>query len=201
MYKIQFVNDEEFEKLPGKDMYDKIGVAYLERGEAYVRESGAKIVDVFTAMHELEHLKGSDLDEHYDAENGCYYKGGFMNALGPIGTVLGSIFGGPVGGAIGGGIGGAGSSLFGGGQKQQAPQFNFQMPSGQDATSGMSSPNVIQAGQGAGGSGMSGSGFSPSGGLSGPAGQTFMQQFGNYAGKSPNAYNENQFGTPLGWAA
>lgn len=76
MYSVKFLTDEEFDRLPAKDVHDKIGVAYPETGEAFVRQSGSSTMDVFTALHELEHLKGNDLDEHFDSENGCYYKKG-----------------------------------------------------------------------------------------------------------------------------
>lgn len=142
-YKVNFVTDEEFEKLPGKDMQDKVGVAYPEYGEAYVRKSGSSALDVFTAMHELEHLEGKDLDEHYDSENKCYYKHGLMQSLIPalgaasflipgVGPAIGGAFGslggglgsilGPLGSAlhpIGSALSGAGSAFAGAGKAAQ----------------------------------------------------------------------------------
>lgn len=191
MYKIKFVNDQEFDSLPGRDMPSKMGVAYPEYGEAYVRESGAKIVDVFTAMHELEHLKGSDLNEHFDAENKCYYKdtgqwmqtaAPFMNLIPGIGTIA----------SIGMGAGGTAlhNSSVAGQQKQamnqqqdQQNQYNQQLMGQFDQTANQNMPNVIQTGQGGMGS-QPGGGFSPSGGLNGPQGQDMMKQFGDYSGRS-----------------
>lgn len=74
-YKVQFLDDAEFDQLPANNITEKVGVAYPSIGTAYVRKTGVNAVDVFTAMHELEHLKGDDLGEHFDSENGCYYKG------------------------------------------------------------------------------------------------------------------------------
>lgn len=132
-YTVKFLNDADFDLLPAKEIQDKVGVAYPKSGEAFVRSSGSHLVDVFTAMHELEHLKGEDLGEHYDAEHDCYYKNGFMQALMPalsmasflipgvgpaLGGAMNSIFG-PVAGAlgavpgIGGALGGAANSIGG----------------------------------------------------------------------------------------
>lgn len=157
-YRVSFLDDEQFERLPGKDMEEKIGVAYPETGEAFVRKSGSNVVDLFTAAHELEHLEGNSLKEHFDSENGCYYKN-LGNALGPIGTVVGSMFGMP---EIGGALGQIGSSMFGQGPKQQQsqmqmPNFNFQPPT----TLSQNSPNIIYP-QGMGGTGGSGAGGSVS---------------------------------------
>ena len=73
-YRVQFLDDQEFDQLPATEIHSSIGVAYPETGEAFVRKSGMPAIDAFTALHELEHLQGNDLDEHYDAESGCYYK-------------------------------------------------------------------------------------------------------------------------------
>lgn len=197
-YSIHFLNDQDFEKLPAKDIESKIGVAYPHTGEAFVRSTGVNTLDVFTALHELEHLKGNDLDEHFDQENKCYYKG-FSQALGPVGGVLGSMFGGPVGGILGSSMGGSmggGSpmgSLFGnifsslgGGQKQQqqqAPTYNISYPSPQTTAA----PATVQT-AGAGG-GVS------QGGIGGNAVKNLQsqlqsqdienQQYGTASGRSP----------------
>ena len=83
-YKIQFLDNEAFDSLPGVDMPSKIGVAYPETGEAFVRKTGSNVVDIFTAAHELEHLDGEALSEHYDPINHCYYKGNFFEELNPF---------------------------------------------------------------------------------------------------------------------
>lgn len=164
-YKIAFLNDEEFERLPMQNPSMKLGVAYPEYGEAYVRKTRSNLVDVFTLAHELEHLQGASHGEHYDSENKCYYKDAgqwmqtaapFMNLIPGIGTVA----------SIGMGAGGTAlhQSAVNQQNKQAANQQNqmqnlqnssmsqFQMPQGQG------SPNVVQAGGGAsGGSGTGGS--------------------------------------------
>lgn len=210
MYKINFVNDVDFESLPGLDMGSKIGVAYPEMGEAYVRQSGAQIVDVFTAMHELEHLKGSDLDENYDSENKCYYKsfgqimenlspayGASKGNFAPLAETAATLVGGPMAASAVGGMFGNGQPK----QQQQPSPFDNSLMNQFDQSASQA-PNVIQTSQGGGaGGGMSGSGFSPSGGLNGPQGEQLMQQFGNYSGRAPAMYNQGPFGTPIGGAA
>lgn len=85
-YKVEFLNDEAFDALPGNDMPSKVGVAYPSVGIAYVRQSGLPVLDAFTAAHELEHLKGDDLNEHFDTEHGAYYKklNEFFQSAAPI---------------------------------------------------------------------------------------------------------------------
>ena len=175
-YKIQFLDNEEFDRLPGDDMASKIGIAYPETNEAYVRKSGMSVVDAFTAAHEIEHLKGNDLDEHYDQENKCYYKK-FNQALGQIVPAALSLFGGPPGMAAGAAMKGTNSfGLFGKTQQQvqQENQARDQQNSpmmdqfGQNSYNpypggnGSSNPNVVQT-QGGGAS----YGFSDNGGGSG----------------------------------
>lgn len=132
-YKVQFLSDDEFNLLPAKNVHTKVGVAYPETGEAFVRSSGSRLVDVFTAMHELEHLQGDDLGEHFDAENKCYYKDfgqtlayaapialSFIPGVGPaIGGALSSMGGGLAGAlgsvpGVGSMLGGAAQSIGGG---------------------------------------------------------------------------------------
>jgi hypothetical protein len=157
MYKVHFLDDKEFEQLPGEAMYSKIGVAYPEYQEAYVRKSGSNVVDVFTALHEMEHLDGKSLEEHFDKENKCYYKD-FGSLMAPIGTVLGTIAGGPLGPAFGGMLGQMGASQMSRGgqqqpQQQQQPGLSANTPTPQ----GPQAPAVSQApGTGAG----AGAGFS-----------------------------------------
>jgi hypothetical protein len=184
-YNIRFVDDQEFESLPGKNMYSKVGVAYPEYRQAFVRKSGSNLVDVFTMAHELEHLDGKHLDEHFDSENRCYYKD-FGNIWQPALTALGTMFGGPLGGAIGGSVGGGLSSQFGQGPKQpsqQTPQMNPMGMFNPEMT-GQGAPNVIQT-QGASGQGAQsqvGAGGQKQASLSDMA----QQQAGTYAGLAPN---------------
>lgn len=179
-YSIKFLNDKDFERLPAKNIESKIGVAYPETGEAFVRSSGVDVVDVFTALHELEHLRGNDLDEHFDTENRCYYKD-FGQMLSPIMGGIGSMFGGPAGGGIGGLLG----SLFGGGSKpqQKQPSYNFNMPAMEQ---GSAAPATVQTGA---------SGGTSAGGIGGTAIKNLSQnpqfkdiqnqQYGQTSGRSP----------------
>lgn len=128
--KVHLVDDQTFDSLPGKDMGGAVGISYPEKGEAYIRQSGSSLMDAFTIAHELEHLKGDDLDEEYDKENKCYYKrasgwnpfgGDFLDFgqsfnlhpyVAPALAAATMLIPG-VGPAIGGALGGAGSA-FGG---------------------------------------------------------------------------------------
>ena len=114
MYQVKFLDDEEFDRLPASDIHSKVGVAYPEIGEAYVRKTGVNVIDVFTAMHELEHLQGEDLNEHYDAENKCYYKG-FGQVLQTVLPVAASFLLPGIGSALAPALGGIGSALSGAG--------------------------------------------------------------------------------------
>ena len=85
MYTLKFLSSDDFDRLPYDRVSTSLGVADRGKGEAYVRDT-ASIVDVFTAMHELEHLKGDDLGEHESPdEDGIYYKdsGKLIQTIGP----------------------------------------------------------------------------------------------------------------------
>ena len=71
---IKLVSEKEFEALPAQDVQDKLGMYYPETDEIYVRDTGVPIMDVFTAIHEMQHASGETLGEHYDPINKCYYK-------------------------------------------------------------------------------------------------------------------------------
>lgn len=74
MYTVKFLDNEAFDNLPYKQVGASIGVADKNSGIAYVRDRGNPM-DIFTAYHELEHLKGDALGEHEDPdEAGVYYK-------------------------------------------------------------------------------------------------------------------------------
>lgn len=166
-YKVQFLNDDEFERLPAQNIQNKVGVAYPESGEAYVRRTGIPVVDAFTLAHELEHLDGDSLGEHYDSKNQCYYKdtgqwlqtaAPFMNFIPGIGTVASMA------------AGAAGGKMH---ANNVAKTANSQMLDQQRAQQGMmgqfqteqpqvnQSPNVIQGASGTGSGG--GPGGSPGG--------------------------------------
>lgn len=73
-YTVKFLDNDSFNKLPYKKVHESVGLADSHSGIAYVRDTGNPL-DIFTAYHELEHLKGDDLGEHEDPnEPGIYYK-------------------------------------------------------------------------------------------------------------------------------
>lgn len=125
MYTVKFLDNESFDNLPYKGVATAVGVADRNSNIAYVRDTGNPM-DIFTAHHELEHLKGDDLGEHESPdEDGIYYKklGQFIlpalaaasfliPGVGPaIGGALGSV-GGAAGGALSSvGLGGITSAL------------------------------------------------------------------------------------------
>ena len=136
-YKIQFLDDNSFDRLPYKGVHTSLGLADSNTRTAYVRRTGINAVDLFTAAHELEHLEEGRQGVHAGHEHygdGVYYKD------------LMEIFTGPK-------------------PQPQAPmQQSFspqpqQAPQVQAAQSPVSQPNVSQPGSGMGGS--------PSGGLPG----------------------------------
>jgi len=90
-YELTFLDDKEFESLPYLDTHTSLGLADTKKGKAYVRRTGVKAVDVFTAMHELEHLEGDKLGEHDRYGNGVYYKD-FGSALSGAGQSIGGAF-------------------------------------------------------------------------------------------------------------
>ena len=115
-YELTFLDDKEFESLPYLDTQTSLGLADTKKGKAYVRRTGVKAVDVFTAMHELEHLEGDKLGEHDRYGNGVYYKdfgaalGGAANsAMGGLGSAA-NLIGSSIGGAAKS-IGGAANSV------------------------------------------------------------------------------------------
>ena len=184
-YTVKFLDSESFDKLPYSKSYDSLGVADQKTGIAYVRDTQSPM-DVFTAMHELEHLRGDDLEEHATVgEPGVYYKdfGQMFQNVAP--AVGGFLTGGPVGGALGA----AGS--FGANKAQKSAQK--QMQSQQDQQSQMMgqfnpgaatsqpsmSPAVSQVGQANAGGGVGNNNI----------GDTIRQmlaerQSGNYAGRA-----------------
>ena len=116
-YTVKFVDSDTFDKLPYNKVGTSVGVADRNRGIAYVRDTGNPM-DIFTAHHELEHLKGDDLHElESPGEDGVYYKnfgesvGQFFQAsipgtkafkkwaIAPLAGAAGTAVGGPVAGA------------------------------------------------------------------------------------------------------
>lgn len=206
-YTIKFLDDDEFEQLPAQDIQSKVGVAYPDSGEAFVRKSGVSAVDTFTAIHELEHLQGNDLDEHFDTENRCYYKN-FGQVMQTAAPMLASLIPG-IGPVAGPALASTNSfGMFGKspGQVQQGnQQRDAQGAMGQNmmqefSSMGQGSPFTSQA-MGGSGSSMGSSGGNAIKGLSSQP-QFSNQQYGTYNGRDPfHMFNENASGTPLGGAA
>ena len=112
MLTVKFVDNETFDSLPYKNAGTSLGVADRNKGIAYVRDTGNPM-DIFTAYHELEHLKGEDWEEHASpSEDGVYYKG-FGDVISSVSSFIPGI-----GGLLGKGAG----MLFGGGKQQQQQQ-------------------------------------------------------------------------------
>ena len=107
MLTVKFVDNETFDSLPYKNAGTSLGVADRTRGVAYVRDTGNPM-DIFTAYHELEHLKGEDWEEHASPnEDGVYYKGFgqmFDSIGGTLAPILGGFLGGPIGSAAASGM-------------------------------------------------------------------------------------------------
>lgn len=194
-YKIHFLDNESFDRLPAKHIESRIGVAYPESGEAYVRNTGSPL-DVFTALHELEHLKGNDLDEHYDEENKCFYKS-FGQSFDSIGKTVVPILGGLLGGPAGATAGAAMQDFAGGivnkkgraqanqsNQNQMMGQFQMPQQPGMDPSQGSNTPNIVPAG-GVGGASAAGDAM----GVGGKALQAIRSQdqsqaqYGFYSGR------------------
>ena len=107
-YTVKFLDSESFDNLPYSKVADSLGVADQKAGIAYVRDT-ASPMDVFTTMHELEHLKGNDLEEHETpGEDGVYYKssGSIMQTLAPFANFIPGI-----GPAVSIGMGAGGTAL------------------------------------------------------------------------------------------
>ena len=184
-YTVKFISHEDFDNLPYNKVGTSIGVADRNAGVAYVRDTGNPM-DIFTAYHELEHLKGDDLHEYSSpGEDGVYYKdfGSVVKNILP--TVGGFLTGGPVGGALGA----AGSFLGGkGGNQQQQPQ---QAPMDSFNPGAMSPvPQAAPATSSVGGGGDGGMGGGLGQGTMDKVRQTLQRQnqSGYYAGRDAGGF-------------
>ena len=179
-YNVHFLDDQEFESLPYKNVDLALGLADSKTGQAYVRRTGVSALDMHTAMHELEHLEEGRSGTHADHEHygdGVYYKdmGGIFKSILPIAASFIPGIGPILGPALGMGM----SAMDRSKQQQQQPQVSMpqqpqmQMPS----MMGASKPNVIapQA------SSMGGNGGVLPGGQSSPI-DLFKQKKAGYAG-------------------
>lgn len=149
-YTVKFLDSDSFDKLPYNKIATSVGVADRNAGVAYVRDTGNPM-DVFTAYHELEHLKGDDLHEYESpGEDGIYYKNlgqTFQNVLPTLGGFL-------KGGPIGAGLGAAGSLLGKGGkqpQQQQSTMDSFNPQASAQGPEPQASPATSAVGSQGGG--------------------------------------------------
>lgn len=186
MYTLKFLSSDEFDRLPYKGASTALGLADQNKGVAYVRDN-ANPMDVFTAFHELEHLKGDDLGEHESPdEKGVYYKdgGGWMQTLAPLAAFIPG-----VGPAISAGMGIGGSAMSSRNAQRQSqqpninPSLNMPMPQVQQVQQPQS-PNVVQTG-GTGSPAMGGGGGGAVGRIRSDMelGNAFRNMKGNYAGR------------------
>lgn len=188
-YTVSFLNDEDFERLPGQDMGSKVGVAYPSARQAYVRKSGSKVVDVFSAMHELEHLEGSSRGERFDEENQCYYKG-FADIMDPVSQIA-SFIPGPWQAPAAIYSGGRGAyKAFGGGESKEGSEQQVQPQMQSLQAPQMVQPFASQVGGGMGAGGGLGQSSSATGGVRNLSqqpqfGDIENQRYGNISGRSP----------------
>ena len=160
MYTVKFLDNESFDRLPYNRVQTSVGVADRNSGIAYVRDT-ASPMDVFTAFHEIEHLKGDDLDEHASpGEDGVFYKdfGQILQSAAPIMPFIPGL--GIGGAAIATGVGGKMSKDNAKGQQsamqaQQQPTMDAFNPSvsaapSAPATSAVSGPGAGTSGGGVG---------------------------------------------------
>ena len=115
-YQIKILSDEEFEKLPYREVDISLGLADTKTNTAYVRYVANEELQKYLINHELEHLVGADRDEIHHDGNGVYYKGfgNVFSALGQGASNIASGIGqgvGQLGSNIGRSIGGAASSI------------------------------------------------------------------------------------------
>lgn len=189
-YTVKFMKSEEFDQLPYNRITTSLGVADRNKNVAYVRDT-ANPMDVFTAFHELEHLKGDDLDEYESpGEDGVYYKdtGTWMQTLAPIAAFIPGI--GPIASA---GMAAGGTAMNARSQaKAQKSAMGQQMGQGQQAMDNFN-PSMSMS-QGAPATSMSGGGGGDMGGALGAGtidkvrGLLQQRQSGFYSGRDAGAF-------------
>lgn len=122
-YNIKILNSEDFDRLSphevdGVDVRDSLGVANVNTGRIFVRNTGVDELNKYLVNHEISHLFE---DEVTDAEPGKphirhkKFRDAAAQAAPIIGTVAGSLIPGVgpiVGPAIGGALGSAGGRLI-----------------------------------------------------------------------------------------
>ena len=82
MYTIRILDDAEFDKLPYKFVKDSLGLADPETGEAFVRKTGIKEMDMATLSHEVDELVAKTSPHEIDGIR--YKKGGALRTILPI---------------------------------------------------------------------------------------------------------------------
>lgn len=184
MYTVKFLDNESFNALPYKNVSTSLGVADRNAGVAYVRDT-ASPMDVFTAFHELEHLKGDDLDEHESpGEDGIYYKdtGGWMQTLAPIAAFIPG-----VGPAVSAGmaVGGGAMSQRSQAKQAQSMQNQQQQPTMDAFNPAASMANAAPATSSAGSTPGAAGGGLGAGTIDKVRQLMAQQQSGYYAGRNP----------------
>jgi len=190
MYTLKFLDSESFDKLPYNKASTALGIADRNRMEAYVRDT-ANPMDAFTAIHELEHLKGDDLGEHESPdENGVYYKetGSWMQTLAPLAAFIPGV--GPLASA-GLAAGGTAMNASNQGKAQNSAMLDQQRAQesmmSQFQSQPQQTPNTIQAPQAPNVVNPGGMGGGNQGGSGGMGSDLDLirraQQKGNYSGR------------------
>lgn len=186
-YTVKFLDSESFDNLPYNKVGTSVGVADRTSGVAYVRDTGNPM-DIFTAYHELEHLKGDDLNEFESpGEDGIYYKdtGQWMQTAAPFANFIPG-----VGPGVSMAMGAGGTAMHQGTvAKQQKSAMQNQQPMQQDAMNQFNqgqpqqqSPAVSQVG--GGGMGVEGS-PGGNGGMIGKIQDFLRNQSGFWSGRTP----------------
>jgi len=192
-YTMQILDNNEFDRLPYKDTQTSLGIADPKTKTAFVRKTGIKPMDVYTAMHELEHLEeGKEGKFAHHLRNGVYYKG-FGDVLGNVSNVAAMIPGPWQVPAMA--YSGANAMGLGIGDKQAAKSpdtTNYNAgQSYQPTIPQAASPNVSQGQSVAGGSQTGGAG---SAGVM----ENLRRMLGSESGRSPSDMMSQQFGTSQG---
>ena len=184
-YTVKFISHEDFDNLPYNKVATSIGVADRNAGVAYVRDTGNPM-DIFTAYHELEHLKGDDLHEYASpGEDGIFYKdsGQWVQLAS---TVL-APFTGPAAPFVAAGGNAAGAAMSNRSQQKAANSASSQAPMDSfNPSAAISMPQAQPATSSVGGGGDGGMGGGLGQGTMDKVRQTLQKQnqSGFYSGRN-----------------
>ena len=116
-YKVKFLNDAEFDRLPFQKVRESLGCANPSTKTAYIRKNKIKPIESFVTAHEIDELVNK-YSEHEDSDGIRYKKGSAIAQMiaplavglltGGTGFALAPWFGSTATGALGGALTGAG---------------------------------------------------------------------------------------------